>query len=403
MPSTCSVTFAQALSRHGARDPTASKTILYNATIQKIHTNVQTYPEKYAFLQNFQYSLGADQLTLFGEQEMIDSGAKFYQRYRQLASRLSPFIRSASEDRVVGSALNFTQGFHAAKTADELCDFSDPAYPYPIVIISEATGSNNTLNHGLCTNFEDGPDSTIASDAQKTWANLFVPPIQTRINNDLQGASLTVTEIIYLMDQCPFNTVASPDGTISSFCDLFTEDEWHQYNYYQTLNKFYGYSYGNPLGPTQGVGFTNELIARMTDSTVHDHTSTNHTLDDNPATFPLGMQLYADFSHDNDMTAIFSAVGLYNCTDPLSNTTLTEAGEAKGYSASYTVPFAARAYFEKLVCAGYAEEQVRVIVNDRVLPLEQCGGDKFGRCSLSKFIESLSFASSDGLWNQCFV
>ena len=406
VPSTCKVTFAQVLSRHGARDPTADKTESYNATIQKIHTNVKSYPGKYAFLQNYQYTLGADQLTLFGEQELINSGIKFYQRYRQLASILTPFVRTSGDDRVVESALNFTQGFHAAKTADLLSGFRDSSYPYPLVVIPEEpeSESNNTLNHGLCTNFEDGPDSKIDSNAMKIWANKFVPPIQTRINNDLQGANLTVTETIYLMDQCPFNTVASPNGTISPFCDLFTENEWHQYDYYGTLKKYYGYSYGNPLGPTQGVGFANELIARMTNKAVDDHTSTNHTLDDSSATFPLRRALYADFGHDSGMAAVFAALGLYNGTrTPLSNTTVTDAKQADGYSASWTVPFAARAYFEKLACAGSLEEQVRVIVNDRVLPLEQCGGDHLGRCSLSKFIDSLSFARSDGLWDQCFT
>lgn len=406
IPPRCSITFASVLSRHGARDPTASKTKLYNATVQKIHANVQSYPGKYAFLKDYQYTLGADQLTVFGQQEMVNSGIKFYERYEQLASRLIPFVRSSSEDRVVESAENFTQGYHSAKVSDRhrgRGSRGDSAYPYPIVLISEADGSNNTLNHGLCTDFEDGPDDSIASNAQKTWANVFVPPIQKRINSDLKGADLTQTEIIYMMDLCPFNTVASSNGTISPFCDLFSEDEWHQYDYYETLNKYYGYSYGNPLGPTQGVGFTNELIARMTNSAVDDETSTNHTLDDDPATFPLRRSLYADFSHDNDMTAIFSAMGLYNGTGPLSNTTITEAQDANGYSAAWTVPFAARAYFEKMRCAGSHEEFVRVVINDRVLPLKQCGGDRFGRCTLSKFVDSLSFAMSNGHWDQCFI
>ncbi|KAF2160106.1 hypothetical protein M409DRAFT_29403 [Zasmidium cellare ATCC 36951] len=403
VPPRCSVTFANVLSRHGARDPTASKTAAYNATVQKIHANVQNYPGKYAFLKNYEYTLGADQLTLFGQQEMINSGLKFYERYEQLANHLTPFVRSASEDRVVESAENFTQGYHSAKLADKRNRRGDSTYPYPITVISEADGSNNTLNHGLCTNFEDGPDDSIASNAQKTWANVFVPAIQNRLNSDLQGANLTQTEVTYVMDLCPFNTVASNNGTISSFCSLFTEEEWHQYNYYETLNKYYGYSYGNPLGPTQGVGFANELIARLTNSAVDDETSTNHTLDDNPATFPLRRSLYADFSHDNDMTAIFSALGLYNGTGPLSNTTVTEAQDANGYSAAWTVPFAARAYFEKLRCAGNREEFVRVVINDRVLPLSQCGGDRYGRCTLSKFVNSLGFAKSDGLWDQCFT
>ncbi|KXT04293.1 hypothetical protein AC578_7967 [Pseudocercospora eumusae] len=403
VPLGCTVTFANILSRHGARDPTASKTKVYNATIQKIHANVKSYPDKYAFLKDYQYTLGADQLTLFGEQEMINSGTKFYQRYELLANHVTPFVRSSSEDRVVESAMNWTQGFHRAKTAGPLTLGRDTAYPYPIVVISEDAGSNNTLSHDLCTSFENGPDSTIAANAQEIWANTFVPAIQTRINNDLKGANLTTTEIIYLMDLCPFNTVASPNGTVSPFCALLTETEWHQYGYYETLNKYYGYSYGNPLGPTQGVGYANELIARLTNKAVDDATSTNHTLDDNPATFPLRRGLYADFSHDNDMTAIFSALGLYNGTGPLSNTTVTEADQANGYSAAYTVPFAARVYFEKMLCVGKIEEQVRVIVNDRVLPLKQCGGDSLGRCSLSKFVNSLGFAMSNGHWNQCFT
>ncbi|CZT20437.1 related to 3-phytase A precursor [Ramularia collo-cygni] len=403
VPPSCSITFAQILSRHGARDPTATKTKVYNATIQKVHANAKAYPDKYAFLADYQYSLGTDQLTLFGQQEMINSGAMYYERYEQLASHVTPFIRTASEARVVQSAQNWTQGFHKAKVDDKFNVSRDSAYPYPMVVISEADGSNNTLSHGLCTAFEDGPDSSIASKAQSTWAKVFIPPIQSRLNSDLQGANLTITETVYMMDMCPFNTVASRSGDISPFCALFSEEEWHQYSYYQTLNKYYGYGNGNPLGPTQGVGFTNELIARMTNQPVEDHTSTNHTLDDDPATFPLRRQLYADFSHDNDMTAIFSAVGLYEEEVPLSNTTLTEAPQANGYSATWTVPFAARAYFEKMECTGSKEELVRVIINDRVLPLTQCGGDRLGRCTLSRFVDSLSFAMGGGRWDQCFA
>jgi hypothetical protein len=394
------------LSRHGARDPTASKTTAYNATIQKVHANAKSYPGKYAFLKDYEYTLGADQLTLFGEQEMINSGTNYYQRYQHLASKATPFIRSASEERVVESAQKWTQGFHRAKVNDRYSKSKDSAYPYPMVIISEDPGYNNTLSHDLCPAFEDGPDSEIASSAQKIWSNIFVPPIQARLNSDLGGANLTITEVIYMMDLCPFDTVAASGGAISPFCSLFTESEWHQYNYYETLNKYYGYSHGNPLGPTQGVGFVNELIARMTKSPVQDSTSTNHTLDDNPATFPLDRKLYADFSHDNDMTAIYAALGLYNISTtggPLPNTTIVEAEKAGGFSAAWTVPFAARVHFEKMSCLGEKEELVRVIVNDRVVPLEMCGADRWGRCRLTKFVESLRFARSGGRWSQCFV
>lgn len=331
---------------------------------------------------------------------MENSGTKYYERYADLTRKAVPFVRSSGEARVVESAEKWVDGFTQAKTGDR---WANNQYPSVDVVISEAAGSNNTLNHDLCTTFEDGPDSNIANAAQNTWVNVFVPAIQKRINADLPAANLTSTEIIYLMDLCPFNTVASPTGAISPFCSLFTEAEWQDYGYYESLNKFYGYGSGNPLGPTQGVGFTNELIARLTKKPVVDHTSTNRTLDSNPATFPLDRTLYADFSHDNDMTGIFFAMGLYNSTSALSNTTLETAQQTNGYSASYTVPFGARAYIEKLQCLGHTEELVRVIVNDRVIPLHTCGADLLGRCTLSDFVGSLSFARSGGDWASCFA
>ncbi|RMD43564.1 hypothetical protein DV735_g1579, partial [Chaetothyriales sp. CBS 134920] len=439
VPANCEITFAQILSRHGARDPTSSKTELYNETIIALKANVSSsaLTGKYAFLADYEYDLGADLLSTFGQQQLINSGIKFYNRYAGLAATTTPFVRAGAQTRVVESALNWTQGFHAARTA---AGNADPDFPYSVLEISEEDGQNNTLNHAVCTNFEDDDQyyASINENAQETFAATFVPAILARLEADLPGVELTTTDVISLMELCPFNTVASDTGAISPFCRLFTEQEWHSYNYYQNVNKYYGYGAGNPLGPTQGVGWTNELIARLTDQPVDDHTSTNTTLDSNPDTFPLGRKLYADFSHDNDMMAIFFALGLYNNTPVLSNTTIVEAEQAGGYSTSWLVPFGARMYVEKMACAAPAfgagprdgahgkfgrsnawnawnpwaganapsssspQELVRVIVNDRVIPLIGCGADHLGRCTVDSFVESLSFARSGGHWDECF-
>lgn len=204
------------------------------------------------------------------------------------------------------------------------------------------------------------------------------------------------------MDMCPFDTLASPTASVSPFCHLFTENEWHQYDYYNTLGKYYGYGGGNPLGPTQGVGYVNELLARLTGTPVDDHTNTNQTLDSDPRTFPVDKKVYADFSHDNDMSAIFAALGLYNTTTPLSNTTIQGTDETNGFSSAWTVPFAARMYVEKLACGGEKEEFVRVIINDRVMSLPFCKDDEDRKCRLDDFVESQSFARGGGLWERCF-
>ncbi|KAL8987336.1 MAG: hypothetical protein Q9177_003442 [Variospora cf. flavescens] len=402
VPPNCKITFAQILSRHGARHPTSSKTKIYGSTIQKLQDNVQQFSGKYSFLNNFTSSLDADQLTVFGERQMIHSGIAFYSRYKNLAKQGIPFIRASGEARVVKSAQNFSQGFHDAKSTAQKADID---YPYPILEIPEGDGYNNTcVIVAPPETFEESqPYHSIGSRAQQTFLETFLPAVTDRLNADLAPANLSASDTVNIMDLCPFTTAASPIGAISSFCDLFTDDEWHHYDYYQTLGKYYGYGPGNPLGPSQGVGFANELVARMTERPVDDHTSVNHTLDYNAITFPLNQALYVDVSHDNDMTAIFSAMGLYNGTRALCNTSIETTWQTRGYSAAWTVPFAGRAYFEKMECRGEKEELVRIIVNDRVLPLETCGGDALGRCTLSKFVGSLSFAAGGGKWDMCFT
>ncbi|KAI8932972.1 hypothetical protein NX059_010440 [Plenodomus lindquistii] len=391
-PKGCEVTFANVLSRHGGRDPTLGKSIAYHLLIADIQNTSTTYPAEYAFLKDYEFNLGADQLTVAGRQEMVNSGAHFYKRYSSLVQQYPPFVRAGGQERVVESAEKWLAGV-AQSTGNE-------AKPVDL-IIPEGPKWNNTLSHDTCPAADKGPTHYMGGMAMQTWAEKFVPPIQQRVNAAL-GTDLSMTSIIYLMDMCPFDTLANPKANMSPFCKLFTNKEWHAYDYLQSLGKYYGYGPGNPLAAAQGAGYVNELIARLTGKPVDDHTNTNRTLDSDPATFPLNRKVYADFSHDNDMSGVLAALGLYNNTKPLSNTTIESTKDTYGYSAAWTVPFAARIYVEKLQCK-HDDEYVRVIVNDRVQPLEFCGGDKYGRCTLSKFVESQSFARSGGNWDQCFA
>lgn len=169
--------------------------------------------------------------------------------------------------------------------------------------------------------------------------------------------------------------------------------------------KYYAFGGGNVLGSSQGVGFVNELIARMTNSSVLDTSSTNSTLDLNPATFPVGPDhpVFADFSRDFDITSILFALNLFGDFPPLSNTTITSESATDGYSAANTVPFAARVYFEKMLCKGNKEELVRIVVNGRVVPLVGCDVDRQGRCGLKDFINGLKFARAGGRFADCFL
>ncbi|PKY02038.1 3-phytase A [Aspergillus campestris IBT 28561] len=399
IPDGCRVTFAQVLSRHGARYPTESKSTKYAALVKDVQRNASSLTGKYAFLKTYNYSLGADDLTSFGEAQMVASGAKFYNRYAALARRLVPFVRASGSDRVIVSGEKFNAGFQEAKKRDS---HADPGQKPPVInlVIPEGETFNNTLDHAICKKFED---SEYGDEVEAKFTALFTPDIRDRLEEDLPGVRLSDEDVVGLMDMCSFDTVAGDGSRLSPFCGLFTAHEWEQYDYMQSLSKYYGHGAGHPLGSAQGIGFANELIARLTRSPVRDHTSSNQTLNADPATFPLNSTLYADFSHDNSMISIYFALGLYNGTEPLSKTKSQTAAESGGYSAAWTVPFAARAYVEMMQCQGEKEPLVRVLMNDRVVPLHGCQTDDLGRCTRDDFVRGLSFAREGGNWDQCWV
>lgn len=151
----------------------------------------------------------------------------------------------------------------------------------------------------------------------------------------------------------------------------------------------------------QGVGYVNELLARLTGSPVKDRTQTNSTLDSSPITFPLDRTVYADFSHDNQMVAIYGALGLLSQTSPPSP---TKANPQRTWVVSRLVSFSGRMITEKLRCfeAGTQADFIRILINDAVQPLAFCGPD--GLCGLEAFMASQTYARSngDGDFEKCF-
>ena len=62
---------------------------------------------------------------------------------------------------------------------------------------------------------------------------------------------------------------------------------------------WYDSAFGAPLSRALGIGYVQELVARLTHTPIESHnSSTNATLNDNPVTFPLGQSLYVDATHE---------------------------------------------------------------------------------------------------------
>ncbi|KIJ13340.1 hypothetical protein PAXINDRAFT_170615 [Paxillus involutus ATCC 200175] len=387
-PEHCEITQVNLLQRHGARFPTASSSRKMKVPLQKL-MDVTSYSDKtFEFLNTFEWDLGEADLIPRGAKEAFESGSEHYMRYKHLiTSDQLPFVRASGGQRVIDSAANWTTGFAVSSGHVYL--------PKVSVIISEAEGANNTLDDSMC------PNAHSIKEQAYVWRDSFTAAIVDRINKAVPGADLDNADIAELMPLCAFETLYH--GTASPFCGLFTVEEWQAREYYSDILKYYKTGHGNPLGPVQGIGYVNELIARLLGKPVEDQTQTNRTLDTSPVTFPLDRNFYADFSHDNQMVAIYSAIGLFRQDEPPSPWKLDPA---RTWRISRMTPFSARMITEKLRCDddGEDKEYVRILVNDAVQPLEFCGASEEGLCEVSAFMESQTYARSNGNgdWDQCF-
>ncbi|KAF5333502.1 hypothetical protein D9611_002520 [Ephemerocybe angulata] len=273
------------IQRHGARFPTSGSTERILAALKKLQSAPVFTDIRLSFVKDYRYPLGVAELVPFGAYQSAESGAIVYDRYRKLVSKGNiPFVRASGSTRVIDSATNWTSGF--AEASNNIFE------PRLAVVLNESL--NDTLEDAMCPRAGDSATQTAL------WTDAFSDSIAERLNVWAPGANITTSDVPSLLSLCAFESVALEK--ISSWCSLFTTKEFLQYEYYSDLEKFYGRGYGQELGPVQGVGYINELLARLTGMPVRDNTQTNHTLTASPITFPLDRTIYADFSHDNLMT-----------------------------------------------------------------------------------------------------
>jgi hypothetical protein len=199
----------------------------------------------------------------------------------------------------------------------------------------------------------------------------------------------------------------------SDFCTLFTEQEWEGFENTLDIEYYYDYSFGQPTGRAQGIGYLEELLARLQHHFIlSSDSSVNSTLDDNEQDFPLNQKFYADFSHDDILISILTAMSLDYLKDPPSLTDFPP-NSTRHFVMSNLTPFAARLVTEVIGCAdsdpaavakkrtAYSADQygydasnatnkfIRMRLNNGILPLSTirgglCEGRTDGMCALDK-------------------
>ena len=441
VPSGCQVEQAHLLQRHANRFPTSGDDDGGNDErfAQKVLNFTSTHTGKFTgpldFLNTYHYEMLESYLTGLGASTEFQAGVTFWNRYGRTlynasvgqtaynasfpngTARPKPVLRTTSQSRIYDSEINWSLGFFGPSFGVvPNPNLTNASSPFNLVIIPEGGTENNTLaSYDSCFNDNDDVIGFLGDSDLFAYIPKYLKNATARMQKYAPAGFTFTTNDTYAMQSiCAYET-----GYLgqSDFCVLFTLEEWESFESSLDMQYYYDYSFGNPTGRAQGIGYIQELIARLEHEFItSSNSSVNATLDNNAADFPLGQAFYADFSHDDIIISALTALSLDYFRVPPSLTD-TPPNPHRPFILSHLTPFGGRLVTEVIGCAasnpapvanprtqyypaqyGYnaanaSHKFIRMRLNNGILPIDTirggaCKGRSDGLCALDSFLES---------------
>ncbi|KAH8929993.1 phosphoglycerate mutase-like protein [Atractiella rhizophila] len=397
IPHACKLKQVHILHRHGARYPTSySGPENFALKLARHLPNLKTSGDL-SFLPSWRYTLGAEILTPFGRNQLFQLGVGMRQKYGYMLSQGSEeerkgnklVFRTTSQDRMLKSALNFAAGFWGIPFEEQ----------YDQLAMIEAPGFNCTLApYKTCGHATDRVSKLYERPLQE-WIGIYLKDARNRLQSMTEGMEWTTQDVFDAQTVCPYEVVALG---ASSFCSIFTEEEWRGFDYAWDIYFWYATGHGAPTSAAVGIGWVQELVSRLTKEPIQTHNSSTNATYHTPQLFPLNQPIYVDATHDSVFPPILTALNftLFSRGGPLPSTHIPPP-EKRSYVTTRVAPFAANLQIQVMTCEDDANEQrdgrekedvVRFILNDAVLPLEDikgCASDEEGRCKLETVVSAL--------------
>ncbi|KAJ4323033.1 hypothetical protein N0V94_002056 [Neodidymelliopsis sp. IMI 364377] len=395
VPEGCDITQVLLLYRHGARYPTsgAAPATFAQKLVNATKTSKPAFSDELSFLSDWTYKLGAELLTPFGRSQNFMLGVEYRQLYGHLLNNFTaagklPVFRTQSQDRMIKTAENFAAGF-----------FGVPEYMSEVnieILVETPNVNNSGAPYEVCLNSNVASKGSIGSTvAAKFAVNAFNATI-ARFQSQASGINFTSTDAIAMLQLCSYETHAIG---YSPFCDLFSEEDFLNYEYYYDLSFYYNNGPGSPVAAAQGKGYLDEYIARFTGQYPPANSALNKTYDNTSTYFPLTQSIYADATHE---VVVLDALTAFNLTALFDGPPLSPTGNQgrNSFVASRLVPFATHFTTQVLSCpAKSPSKQIRFIVNDAVVPINGshpgCPADKDGLCSFDNVVSVLQKRSAE--------
>ncbi|CAF1386683.1 unnamed protein product [Adineta steineri] len=433
LPDECQVEQVHILHRHASRyfttDAFDGGNILRFAT-KILSTNRNNFLGLLSFLKTWSLDISNDLLVPSGAADGYKSGVNFWNEYGRIlynaqsgqpyynaTNQIKPLVRTSNVQRCYETVLAWTSGFFGPyNTTDK----------YSLIKLSYDSGYNNTLYGALaCRNLFIPSAFTFDQDAMYAYLAPVLANAANRFSSYTNlNLNFTHIDVFAMQSLCAYEYVALGS---SDFCSLFTINEWRGYEQALNLAFYNTYGLGNETGRAQGIGYVQELIARLNHQLINiSYSSVNSTLDSSETTFPLDQLFYLDMSHDNNIASVLAALSIDYFRENLS--TIFPPPSNQHYRVSRMTPFTARLIIEKIGCTSsvpiainsshteYSSSSVlkpykfiRMKLNNGVLPLDTIRGGlcSIGRtdglCPLDNFLASQNNASVMANFNYvCF-
>lgn len=233
-------------------------------------------------------------------------------------------------------------------------------------------------------------------------------------------------DVYAMMNNCPYEYATLGR---SSFCAIFTEQEWRDFEYSLDMSFYGNFAFGAPSGRAQGIGYVQELAARLQSRLIYSsESSINYTYDDNTKQFPLHQPLYMDMSHDDIIISTLTALGMdYFKYGPHGMPDSVPHAVPRNFVLQQVVPFGARLFSEIWTCPKDAKfdnlqemkyknpdlssqkdttDYIRFVLNNAPVStsgMKACEGSVNGFCPLKAFVESVPKLTEEAMYQEaCF-
>ncbi|OLN94145.1 Repressible acid phosphatase [Colletotrichum chlorophyti] len=336
IPDNCYVDQAAYVSRHGSRYPDPGA---YNGWVsmqERFQAGNYTASGSLSFLPRWRTALTnplsqISNLSPTGYKEAHDLGYTLRTRYPDLYTEGDDFIVWANNySRVLQTAKMFVRGFLGTNATL----FGDV-----ISVTSRgfAAGIGDSLAPSdMCPTFKD----TEGGDYVEEWNNVYIPPIQARLQALINGnLTLTQNDISQIPYLCGFESQIT--GRLSPWCDIFTDEEFLQYEYFQDLRYFYGVGPGTDVPKTMMTPYLNALMGLFGQGP----TVTGKREDGSIFTLP---KLIVSFLNDGQLNQLVAASGAFDEQPALSS---TEKDDNRLFVSSRYTTMRGTIAFERLNCA----------------------------------------------------